>query len=200
MHHSTQLIQALSYNTRTKVLAAPDIVGFMEKTVTQATLIENLEMLMERSGMKPAQLAAKSGVSIRMVYFVLNGEKAPSINVAEKLAGAFKLKAWHLVLPSLPSDIKKGGEIEKLIKSYLDANSEGSEHILQVAQKQAEYANLKAFVDELKTVKPQLEPPQEPSEGETVVKRINVHSFKNKRLGQTKFRGKDRRKPGEENG
>lgn len=199
MNHSTQSMQALWCNMRTKILIPPDIVEIMEKTPTQTTLIENLEMLMTHTRMKPSQLAEKSGVSIRMIYFVLNGEKAPSINVTEKLASAFKLKAWHLVLPSLPQDIKKGGEIEKLIKDYLGANSEGSQHILQVAKKQAEYAALQTLVDELKTAKPRLDPPTQ--EHEPDVTRVNVHAFRNKRIGQTKFQGKDRRKhEGEDNG
>lgn len=50
---------------------------------------------------KQAQVAAKSGCSQTTVGRILNKQMDPTTEMLEKLAGAFGLSAWQLLVPGL---------------------------------------------------------------------------------------------------
>lgn len=60
--------------------------------------------------------------------------------MADKLAHAFGLQGWNLLMPSLPADILRSSEIEQLFESYKAASPEGRKIIRQFAHREAEFA------------------------------------------------------------
>ena len=109
------------------------------RPATSDTFIKNLAFLMNKTDMKPAGLARKSGVSPRMVAYVLSRERVPSIDIAGALAAAFGLTGWQLLAPFLIKDLEESGNLEKLITNYCDASKEGRDYISHVAEKEASY-------------------------------------------------------------
>lgn len=94
---------------------------------------------MRHTEMTKQKLAAKSGVSERMIGYVLAKEKAPTIEVADALAGAFDLPGWMLLLPDLPVRIAKTGRLQTLIGKYVLSSDAGREYIDRVAEHEAKY-------------------------------------------------------------
>lgn len=107
-------------------------------TATAETLAVNLRLLMDVFEWKPADLAEKTGgeVSDRMISYVLNCQRVPSIEVAEIMARPFGLTGWQLLIPSLPQDIERSKSMRKVIDAYIAANNEGKDMIEMIAQRE----------------------------------------------------------------
>jgi transcriptional regulator with XRE-family HTH domain len=103
------------------------------------TLIKNLKMLMTKTGMSSADIAKKSGVSKRMIDYILSGERKPSVEVAGQIAEGFGLTGWQLIMPSLPYDIAKDGTLDKLINNFSHCDNKSQDYISHIAEKDAVY-------------------------------------------------------------
>lgn len=113
----------------------------MQRQSTRITLAQNLKYLMEKSGWKQEQLAAKAGVSQRSVSNLLRPEThSPTLETVDAVAKAFGLNLWHLILPSLPEDLENDTSIREVYEAFRASSHEGRAHILQVAEREAEYA------------------------------------------------------------
>ena len=104
-------------------------------------MIKNLETLQAREGWSNRMLGEKAKVSDRMVGKVLNRESQPTIDIVEKLASAFGLAAWQMMMPGLHLhlDLIKNGKLAELIKNYCKASLEGRNYIDRVAAREAGY-------------------------------------------------------------
>jgi transcriptional regulator with XRE-family HTH domain len=71
--------------------------------------------------MTQTQLAEKSGVSQRMISGILSSEHGCSVETAEALAGAFKLRGWHLIMRKLPPELLDSPALSNLMDSYINA-------------------------------------------------------------------------------
>jgi len=111
----------------------------MKKQMPQETLIANLKMLMSKTNMSNKEIAQKSGVSTRMIDYILNGQRGATIETAEKLANVFGLTGWQIIMPSLPYDIAKSGALDKLIKDFSHCGDISQQYISSVAQREAIY-------------------------------------------------------------
>ena len=96
-------------------------------------------MLMSETNINTAALSKMSGVSKRMIDYILTEERRASIEIAEQLAGAFGLNAWHLIIPGLKYDVAKPGILDKLIENYASCPPVSREYINQVAERDSEY-------------------------------------------------------------
>ena len=96
---------------------------------------------MDESGIKKIELAQKSGVSDRMISYLLAQERTASIDVIDSLARVFKLTGWQLIMPGLMSDLAKSGKLERLIRNYVKSSSDGRTYIERVAEREAKYDN-----------------------------------------------------------
>lgn len=105
----------------------------------QETMIINLKMLMERTKMTTKQIALKSGISSRMIDYILSGERGATIETAEKIANVFGLTGWQLIMPSLPYDVAKSGALDQLIKDFSHCETVSQKYISSVAQREAIY-------------------------------------------------------------
>lgn len=115
-----------------------------EKQNVSETLIKNLKILMEDRGWKPKKLSDKSGVSPRMVAYILKGERVCSIEIAEQLANAFGLHGWELLIGDIPEHLLKSKKLEKLYKNYASATIEAQSYIDHIAEREAQYSTKKA--------------------------------------------------------
>lgn len=99
---------------------------------TQQTLIDNLKMLMKLRGWNPRELSEASGVSPRMVAYILTGDRIPSIEIADELARAFGLDGWLLIHPSLPRDIKQSARLRAIIEKWSDMSDADRDLVEQI--------------------------------------------------------------------
>lgn len=109
------------------------------KTPPAETLVINLKMLMTKTNTSSADLSKRSGVSKRMIDYILNGDRKPSVELAGDLAEAFGLTGWQLIMPSLPYDLAKDGTLDKLIKDYTHCAQTSQDYISHVAEREAVY-------------------------------------------------------------
>ena len=105
-------------------------------------LASNLRTLMRETGLNKTKLHKKSGVSERMIAYILSGERMPTIEVLEKLAKAFGLKGgWQLMIHGIKIAPVDSGKIDTLVKHYTEASQEGRQHINHVAEREAKYTS-----------------------------------------------------------
>jgi transcriptional regulator with XRE-family HTH domain len=100
-------------------------------------------MLMREWPMTIDDLAKKSGVTKRMIQYVLNKERVPSIDVAAALAGAFSINGWQLLVPNLKSELARCGQLEKLVQNYQRANPDAQRYLDGVAERESIYNSQK---------------------------------------------------------
>lgn len=106
-------------------------------------IVENLRLLMRATSIKKKQLAQKSGVSERMIGYILAKEKTPTVDVTDAIAKAFGLEGWQLMIPGVKADLAKSGKLSKLMHNYAIASDNGREYIDRVAEQEAKYVVLK---------------------------------------------------------
>jgi transcriptional regulator with XRE-family HTH domain len=63
--------------------------------------ILNLKGLMLQHSINTAALSLSSGVSKRMIDYILNNQRNPSIEIIGAIAHVFDLKAWEMLHPTL---------------------------------------------------------------------------------------------------
>lgn len=139
MHHRSYLCQEQSFTDGTIIPNISFSLCSMKKLKTSDTLITNLKTLMKVTKMTKDQVALKSGVSSRMISYVLAGEKTPSIEIAEALGKAFGLSGWHMIMPSLPYDLAKSGKLDELVRNYAASDEEGRDFLNKAAQREAKH-------------------------------------------------------------
>lgn len=96
----------------------------------------NLDMLMKDRKWKAPQLAHNSGVSVREVYHVIKGERFCRTDTLEKLALAFRLRSWELLVPHTSVETLKSGEVGQIVHDFLNTGPEGRQHIKVVASRE----------------------------------------------------------------
>lgn len=89
--------------------------------------------------MTKPQLAKKSGVSERMISYILSKKKTPTVETAEQIAKPFGLTSWQLIIPNITASLAKAGALERLVKNYLASSGEGQELITHVAEREVQY-------------------------------------------------------------
>ncbi len=118
----------------TKVLSRQDNVAAMPKRsprpAPRQSLIRNLRYLMKREKLSEESLAKKAGVAQKTVNKILNGLSAPTLDTLDRIAGAFGLTSWHLIIPNLPDELISSPSIERLYKSYSEASEESCQGVV----------------------------------------------------------------------
>lgn len=141
--HNGASASSIDMHQRAKPLNYSSKMANERKNVSE-TLIKNLRVLMDDRGWKPKKLSEKSGVSPRMVAYILKGERVCSIEIAEQLANAFGLKGWHLLIEGVPEHLLKTKKLEKLYQNYAKTTTEVQEYIDHIAEREAQYSTKKA--------------------------------------------------------
>lgn len=100
----------------------------------------NLRMLKRAFRLPVKVIAARSGISERMIGYLLTGERKPTEETAEQIGKVFGLNGWQMLYPNLTEDLARRGKLEKLLQAYGAASDEGKEHIEMVAEREAKYS------------------------------------------------------------
>lgn len=115
------------------------LLGMKTKPNPTDTLVINLRALMRANKIKTPQLATQSGVSIRMIKYILAGERKPTVELANALAKPFGITGWQIIMPGLPIELAKSGRLDKLIHNYSESQEKGRTYIDRVAEHEATY-------------------------------------------------------------
>jgi len=107
------------------------------------SLINNLRHLMRKEKLSEQALAKRAHVAQKTINKILNGQSAPTLDTVDKLAFAFSITSWQLIMPNLPEELISSGSLEKLYKSYIQATEKGREYLIHVAEHEAEYKRQK---------------------------------------------------------
>jgi transcriptional regulator with XRE-family HTH domain len=119
---------------------------------TREALAKNVRLLMNHYQMNQTQLGKRADVSQRSVSNVLNAdcENSPTLQIIEKIAKAFHLETWHLLVPGLNLELLLNSRIESVVKNYATASHEGREMISRVSDREAAIAYSVVLADSKK--------------------------------------------------
>ncbi|MES1954808.1 hypothetical protein SAHY_09498 [Salinisphaera hydrothermalis EPR70] len=95
-------------------------------------------------GWSQGRLSQKSGVSQKSISNILNQEKQPTLGTVDKLAAAFDLNLWHVMLPGMPDELVDSPSVERLFECYTKASDQGRHYINRVAEREAYYGRNEA--------------------------------------------------------
>lgn len=112
------------------------------------TLAHNVKVLMDHKGWSQPELARRSGVSQRSISDLLGYKKGSTTTTIDRIAAAFGLDGWVLLVPGLPKELLESGRLSKLVGSYSSANKKGREYIDKAAEVEARYSKINPDDDE----------------------------------------------------
>lgn len=111
---------------------------------TALALARNLTTLMDHFDLSQKELERKAGVGQRTISTLLNLTDPASINpradTLDKLALAFNVPAWQLLIPDLPLELLLSHQLTKLVENYRDAPERGRESVDRIAESEVRYA------------------------------------------------------------
>jgi transcriptional regulator with XRE-family HTH domain len=87
----------------------------------QEVLAANVRALMNRRGWNQEQLAKRADMSQTHVGNVLRKTASPTSTVIGKLAKAFGVADWLLIVPNVPVELLDSNEIPALLQTWLTA-------------------------------------------------------------------------------
>jgi transcriptional regulator with XRE-family HTH domain len=103
-------------------------------------LANNLAALIKEREWNYRKLGQESGMSGRMIGLIMKCESFPTIGTLDKIARAFSLCAWHLLIPNLKSDLIETGQLHQLMENFRHSDQDGRDHISFVAKREAQHA------------------------------------------------------------
>ena len=103
----------------------------------------NLRMLKATFGLSTKEIHRRSGVSERMIDYLLAGERSPTEDIADAVGSAFGVTGWHMLNPNLTSDLAQSGKLDALIQHYSSADEEGKRLIELLAARESKSSNSK---------------------------------------------------------
>ena len=110
-----------------------------KRPLPSESLAKNLRHLMDLRELSEGQLATKAKVSQKAINNILNGTSGGTLRVVDRLAKAFNLTAWHMIMPDLPDELISGGAVEKLYKAFISSDTKGRAYIQHVAERESTY-------------------------------------------------------------
>lgn len=84
------------------------------------TVAKNIATLMRLREWNQSELDRRSKVSQRHISDILRGQSDCTTEVIEKLADAFDIEPWQLMVPNLSDDLLAGQQLKRLISAYAE--------------------------------------------------------------------------------
>lgn len=107
---------------------------------TERYIAANLRLLMKFAKHSERDLEKISGVSQKTINNILHARGEAKIPTVGKLAAAYGLSSWQMLMKSLGREVDKpGGTVGSLVESYMAASDEGQKIILGIAEREAKY-------------------------------------------------------------
>ena len=105
-------------------------------------LATNLKALMDKREWTQTQVALKGSVSQSHVGNILRKNRIPSIKIIDKVARAFGLPGWLLLVPGLSPEILDSPHLPLLVSFYVGAgNQDAREAIFKYAEREFVHAS-----------------------------------------------------------
>lgn len=108
----------------------------LNPTYSEIIFAANLKHLTDNYVGK-AYLSAKSGVSSRMIDFLIKLERGASVDTADRIGKAVGVPAWLLLIEHLTIEMVRNKELCEIVENFTLANDEGKLHILEASRKEA---------------------------------------------------------------
>lgn len=122
----------------------------MAKRPSSADVIAaNVRRLMKHLNLSQAELGRKAGVAQTLLSGLLSPDgasKNPTSSTVDKLADAFKITPWKLLVEDITLDSLLDQEVERLVLAFATVPPEGRLTILRVADAEVRYAQAPATV------------------------------------------------------
>lgn len=113
----------------------------MNKT-SSINFVNNLKKIMDVYEVSQNEIAKRSGVAQKTINNIFNEIQSPNIVTVEKVAEAFGLETWHLIMPITIEELKQPLKLEKIVSSYRQASPDGKNYIEMVAEREAVYGRV----------------------------------------------------------
>ena len=117
----------------------PYLWRMANRPMPKEVLSRNLGFLMNLRGWTQAETAKRAHVDQKVISYVLRQAKTPGLDVVDKIAAAFGLNLWHLIMPNLPEDITSPTSIKDIYEDFFASDQEGKRLIAQLAHREAEH-------------------------------------------------------------
>ncbi len=119
----------------------------MDETI-KTTVATNIALLMKINQISQKELERRSGVSQATISNLLNPSfnprYSPTTNVLEKIASAFDIKLWQLLIPNIPPDLLASRTIEKVLENFVAADDQGRDAISRIAEAELRYVQFRS--------------------------------------------------------
>jgi transcriptional regulator with XRE-family HTH domain len=111
----------------------------MPKQQVRLALARSIQLLIAAAGTTAPQIAKRAGVDPKTMNNLINGRFAANLDVLEKIAEAFNLQAWQLLMPDLvQSLLSDNNNLARVIEAYRSTDATGRFSILTVAEMAAQ--------------------------------------------------------------
>jgi transcriptional regulator with XRE-family HTH domain len=120
----------------------------MRNEIPSATEIiaGNLDRLMAERGLVDRVVGKLSGVGHKTVNNMRQGRHGATLEKIEAVARALKVPAWMLLVPNAPIEMLRDGEVQRLVRDFLDCNPEQQKSLSNLAASAAEIAKQKQAI------------------------------------------------------
>lgn len=109
-----------------------------QRPKTSVTIALNIKKLADGQNMTMDEVAKRAGVTKRAIHYILNGERVPSIEMADAIGRALNVTGWQLLIPNLAEDLARTGRLEHMIEDYMKDPAETQRYIESVARRDAQ--------------------------------------------------------------
>ncbi len=103
----------------------------MDRNSIRQTLAQNIKRFRETRNMSQADLAFEAGISIPFLSDIERGNKWPSPETIEKIAGAFEIKSFQLFSPGIQQSDGQKELFLKIIHEISVAQSEVTKRVCE---------------------------------------------------------------------
>lgn len=136
MAYSSHSSQASLFALRNNVRSGPrNIQRMAQSSSSSATVVTNIQELKRARGWSNRDLARQSKVSDRMIGKILNNESEPTTATLDKIAKAFGIESWQLLVPGIRAELFGDDHFGRVFHAYIETDDEGR----RVMESQAEY-------------------------------------------------------------
>lgn len=120
----------------------------MDGTIRE-TIARNITVLMKINKISQKDLERRSGVSQATISNLLNPNSnvhySPTAQILEKIAGAFEIKLWQLLIPDISPELLLSRTIEKVVENFVAADDQGRDAITRIAEAELRYAQFRSL-------------------------------------------------------
>lgn len=105
---------------------------------TRATLAENVKYLRDARDWSQTYLAKVASVPQKTISNIEANRHSVSLDAVNRIAQAFGLEGWHLIIPNLPRELIESPTLSKLVDGYVAADPQDRKLIDMIAARHSQ--------------------------------------------------------------